>query len=507
MTDHRRYQELAATQLDFGLEPADSGELERHLEGCPSCRRFVVYLRSDEEAIRRLPQRDAPRRVEVGIQTGHPIDRRRPRSGRAGLLLVAAVVVVAGVGVAALGAGARLISEDRPTATVPIASTAVVPNPSPAPIATSALEPPAAPSPLTWLRARDQTALSGSAGFMEAATPGGPGLVAVGDGCAAGDKRCHAAVWTSIDGLNWDRVPDDPVFDVGVWSNGRRGEMTDVIAGGPGLIAVGRLHSAASREAVVWTSPDGVTWNRDADEAAFARGTIEAVTAGGPGFVAVGSEVIGDQAVAAVWTSTDGLSWLRVPTIPDFDLGGPGRFNDGRAHGAMVDVAVGGPGLVAVGSACAPSGGSCRAAAWTSSDGTTWSRVADSPRFAGSMYAVAPWRGGVIAVGDDGSGRRARAWSSVDGTTWQVAAPIEGLEGGMTAVATDKSRIVAAAVSPNLHSAIFESTDGLHWRLTVSTAYLGNGAINGLTEEATSRITAVGWAGDRAAAAVWLGTP
>jgi hypothetical protein len=50
-----------------------------------------------------------------------------------------------------------------------------------------------------------------------------------------------AAVWTSVDGIIWTRVPhDEAVFGegVGFGSEGFQG-MNSVTAGGPGLVAVG----------------------------------------------------------------------------------------------------------------------------------------------------------------------------------------------------------------------------------------------------------------------------
>jgi hypothetical protein len=351
----------------------------------------------------------------------------------------------------------------------------------------------------------DQPDFHAPHGVMEAVTAGGPGYVAVGDGCAKGDKRCHAAVWTSVDGDVWTRVPDSAIFDVGPYVASRRGEMTDVIQGGPGLIAVGRELLANERRTVIWTSPDGLSWTRVPDSPTFERGTIEAVTAGGPGYVAVGSEIVGTLAVAAVWTSVDGVAWERAPAGSGFDLGGPGHFNDGRVHAAMTDVVAGPPGLVAVGSACTPTGGTCRAAVWTSKDGIAWARVADNPVFDGSMYGVASWAGGLVAVGGDASGKGVRAWTSIDGTTWTAADHIDGVDGTYTAVESLGDRLVASAVDLNLQTTIVESRDGLAWTLAAPTPTLGAGAINGLGRGSDGRPVAVGWDGRTPAAVVWLG--
>ena len=77
----------------------------------------------------------------------------------------------------------------------------------------------------------------------------------------------------------------------------------------------------------------------------------------------------------------------------------------------MLAVAAGGPGFVAVGT------GADGAAAWTSTDGLTWTAVADGPDLKGAtMDAVTTTSNGFEAAGYDSDG--ARLWSSTDGSTW-----------------------------------------------------------------------------------------
>ena len=67
---------------------------------------------------------------------------------------------------------------------------------------------------------------------MGSVTAKGPGLVAVGRDDDAGD----AAVWTSVDGITWSRVPHHEA----IFGGGGRQGMLSVIAAGPSLVAVGR---------------------------------------------------------------------------------------------------------------------------------------------------------------------------------------------------------------------------------------------------------------------------
>jgi hypothetical protein len=174
----------------------------------------------------------------------------------------------------------------------------------------------------SWQRVpHDEQNLSDA--LMSSVTVGGPGLVAVGSDLRQGS----AAVWTTADGTSWQRVHDDAEL--------RDSAMNSVSAGGPGLVAVG----LAGGSAAAWTSTDGTSWQRIAhDEQTFGgdgQQAMNSVTDGGPGLVAVGRDV--GRGSAAVWTSTDGISWQRVP-------------HDEQLTGVSMNaVTVGEPGIVAVG--------------------------------------------------------------------------------------------------------------------------------------------------------------
>ena len=266
---------------------------------------------------------------------------------------------------------------------------------------------------ITWSRVPHNEAVFGgrASKTMWSVTVGGPGLVAVGDSGPHNDLS--AAVWTSLDGITWSRVPhNEEVFG--------GGSMSSVAVGGPGLVAVGfdGDPETAIHNAVVWTSPDGITWSRvPHNEAIFGGETgvwMSSVTAGGPGLVAVGSD-------AAVWTSADGITWSRVPH-------NEAVFGDA----GMSSVIAAGPGLVAVG------GDGSDAAVWTSADGITWSRVPhDEAIFGGEagagMSNVTVGGPGLVAVGGSSFGQddgRATAWTSPDGITWSRVPHDEAIFGG-----------------------------------------------------------------------------
>jgi hypothetical protein len=156
-------------------------------------------------------------------------------------------------------------------------------------------------------------------------TEGGPGLVAVGSGVEKdySTNGSRARVWTGTpDGSAWSSVPDNP----SVFGGPGDQTMRAVAEGGPGLTAVGYesddISGGKEYAGIVWTSPDGITWERStAGEPALADSELFGITAGGPGLAAAGAvhnqdmvsgRLASEILSAAVWTSADGLSWSRI---------------------------------------------------------------------------------------------------------------------------------------------------------------------------------------------------
>jgi hypothetical protein len=165
--------------------------------------------------------------------------------------------------------------------------------------------------------------------WIEAIAPGPGGLVAVGfaDGDRGDDRP---AVWTSADGLTWARLAaGSSAFAPGDWLRG-------IAASGDGYVAAGQ-NGAGS--AAIWSSPDGTTWTRlDGDlGAGYEWSWIMEVVAVDGGFVAAGAGVIDDSSgtMPVVWSSVDGVAWERVALGPT---------------GEIVSLATDGTTVVAVGS-------------------------------------------------------------------------------------------------------------------------------------------------------------
>jgi hypothetical protein len=421
--------------------------------------------------------------------------------------------------------------------------------------ATPTTEPTALPtatlSLLTWSRVTNDDVLGDRVAFtagMRDVIVGGPGLVAVGEGDDG------AAVWTSIDGFAWSRVPNP----VSVFSGGHT--MFSVTAGTSGMVAVGGErgpeHESGDGDAAVWTSADGTTWSLVPHDESVLGGEGEqqmvSVTAGGPGLVAVGWDTSSGSQDAAVWTSVDGITWSRVPN--DESVFG------GQHDQTMSSVAVGGPGLVAVGAdsfldvdrgqLTGYDDSISVAAVWTSVDGLTWTRVPHDETILGGegnqwMSSVASASVGLVAVGGDWSRavHHAAVWTSVDGITWSRVPNDESVFGGehdqiMNSVTPVGSGLVAVGrawassdsgsfTGHDSSASVWASDDGFTWSWMGydeavfgsednSTTLLTDGPVYTESRQFMSSVIttdfgviAVGadWSGPSHGAAVWVAVP
>lgn len=149
------------------------------------------------------------------------------------------------------------------------------------------------PDGITWSRVPLDDDLAGvESSSIVSVTAGGPGVVAVGTVVEASNQP--AAVWTSIDGIAWSRVThDDAIFGEDGWN-----EMRSVVAVDDGLVAVGFDVDLlqGSSDAAVWISVDGIAWSRvPHDEAVFGSDAMSSVAFGERRVVAVGG--------SAAWTA------------------------------------------------------------------------------------------------------------------------------------------------------------------------------------------------------------
>ncbi len=223
---------------------------------------------------------------------------------------------------------------------------------------------------------------------------------------AVGRDGDGSTAWTSTDGATWQKV-SSPAFA------GSPLRLTSITPWKGGFVAGGyRGNEFFSADAMLWYSPDGLTWQRATDSPAFKDARVWGVTAGGPGLVAIGQTGPADApGPAIVWTSSDGRNWTRVPAGPMFE---GGRM---RAIANVPSI-----GLVAVGEDIAGDTGRI----WTSKDGQTWSIVPTSATFGRPgiqvrMYTVTPGPAGVVIGGTIDTGVQygeAAIWTSPDGVAW-----------------------------------------------------------------------------------------
>jgi len=167
----------------------------------------------------------------------------------------------------------------------------------------------------------------------------------------------------SADGLHWTTGRPMDVAGLESWV-----DITQVVEGPSGLLAVGRYPGAAcggpSTIDALWTSTDGLTWSLVRPSADFASARVFWVDGGSNGFIASG--ILKDATTQAVWLSGDGRSWTTVPlTSPAFGkfaLDGASSFAGGYViSGAVLKDSECGQTWVA------PS-------LWWSPDGRSWTR-------------------------------------------------------------------------------------------------------------------------------------
>jgi hypothetical protein len=255
------------------------------------------------------------------------------------------------------------------------------------------------------------------------------------------------------------------------------------MAGGPTIDAGGRLRPA------VWTSPDGLQWERAADESVFQGARFSDVAATPDGFVIVGAvyEALFQapgQPRGAIWTSADGREWQRVPDGPIFDIGGYQVTGEDPGSGGPRRITMAGSSILSVGSVCDEQGLDCVTAFWSSPDGFTWQRVvlAEPNVNAGDVAATAD---GFVAVGiasnTGGCGVDLRCTAAVftspDGRSWQrqqIVVP-EGMiapdafsdvvvvGGRIIAISVEQERDGLAQSESQDTVALWWSTDGILW--------------------------------------------
>ncbi len=229
-------------------------------------------------------------------------------------------------------------------------------------------------------------------------------------------------IWTSTSGQSWTLASTS-----GITPADAGDQPSVLISTGRGYLAAGQ--NTAEGTAVIWTSADGLHWQRmAAPQLGMPSGSgtvadITAAAAGSGGILLSGhiatTTVQGHGASSqtvvtrtpAVWLSTDGgVTWALVP-VP-------------VSHGAtdgLAGIAADGTGFVAVrpGSVSAGPNAQPDGVVYASADGTSWRYVSTLTSVYGvQVGVVAGGPGGFVALGR-GPGGYMAAFLSADGLSWR----------------------------------------------------------------------------------------
>lgn len=239
---------------------------------------------------------------------------------------------------------------------------------------------------------------------LEDVVYGPAGFVAVGSEVGAGGSR--AAAWHSADGLAWTAASTSLDGD----------SARSVVAFGAGYVAGGWAPGPEGADrALFWTSADGLTWSAAPDADGLHGLGSPALAANGSGLVAVtGPSHAFFASEAVVLTSRDGASWQRqgsgtlvAPPVPGAPAPptplGIGLYLGGVLGAGESFVAAGEARLMMPASASGPEVG--RKVVWTSPTGAAWTIAADLPAADGPaadlamVGPVAVHRGRLVVFG------------------------------------------------------------------------------------------------------------
>jgi hypothetical protein len=388
----------------------------------------------------------------------------------AGVILLAVAV---GIGIGRSG----VLTTIHPTANPAAAATKLSPAPS------GSAEPRAADIYQTW----DRFGLPQPAGMA----PGVPhdivafkgSLLIVGGAktaaCAGAPciSETTAAVWR-LNGGEWERLPDQPGL--------RAGAMTAATATGARLLILGETASSPKGTGEgnlwpeLWTSTDGITFSARDAPAQFTA--IAALSSGPAQFLAAAQTDAGPE----IWSSADGVAWQRVVNAARLGAGGIQRIKSVPGR------------IVAVGTQSVQSGNGVvgyRGLIWTSAEGQTWTRFDGDTLTNSQINDVAESGSKLVAVGTTGDLGFGLIWVSDDaGVSWrrvdraQVSTPIG-------AVQATSSGLVAVAGRGG--SGIWVSSTGEKWdAVPQQAAFSGEAAMNGIAvDPSTEDVYVTGWVG------------
>jgi len=290
------------------------------------------------------------------------------------------------------------------TASTASGSPAAVQSGSPA--ASTTPQPPGIAQPITGFS-------QGSAYEVSGVTTTPTGFLAVGfAGTDQGYFGLHQGiVWTSPDGLTWQQSVDPAFVDVTpsyVVSLGN-----DVYLFGNYSACAQAIDQACSDDPnaglVIFKSAGGGPWAQLAQPQDILQAQFDGVTTWNNKLVAWGAAA-DDNGTATVWTSSDGLTWAPSADLANID--------------PVDSVGAGGPGLVAFGAAYVESIQDVKLVGATSTDGAHFASGTVPEITGASIVQAAAGPGGMAGVGwaaSDTTPSLGLAIYSADGVTWTQA--------------------------------------------------------------------------------------
>ena len=310
----------------------------------------------------------------------------------------------------------------------------------------------------------------------------------------------HPGLWASTDAVHWTQVMTVPVTYYGQIS-----ELYSVAASVRGVVALGAATGGAHG------NPRTVSWilRQDGRLHEVVAGfelyngvrqiSVRSVAEGPRGWVIIGSRVDQNGRIgAASWTS---------PTGDDFTI----HDDDATLSSATteqifgLDVAPIGDGVVAVGelTTFGATAGETDGIAWTSSDGAKWTRWTPAGLQLGGSGVQRPQRVAsrgrrILIAGTQSDGKRTSitAWSTIDGTTWSrtTVEPFgtsdDVLSAATAATVTSNGFVVAARQGGILRLAT--SVDGRTWTELPVGSGLPTGNRAGLTVQSNGDTLLIG---------------
>ena len=276
------------------------------------------------------------------------------------------------------------------------------------------------------------------------------------------------------------------------------GHPAALLAGGPGgWVAVGPQ--------AIWTSPSGLTWTLAATHGISPQlpgDSVWVITKTADGFLAAGTGSAnggGHGATQAViWTSRDGVTWQRM-TAAQLGLAGPGETVLNISHATAQGNATVISGTVS--SNTGAGGGTSYDAAWLSTNGgAAWTRVTiPADHGAGTAITGLGFDGsGLIAVrpGRTASGAAdGIAYFSPNGQAWQYSATIDPVGGWSPGLVkgSDYGFVVTGTSASGQLVGYTSTGTGTTW---LPTGLLGNASaesVLGATVAPAGTIVAVGY--------------